>query len=151
MTDGSASAERAQRTRLPADPDALPTDRYGHVLSPAERRRRVRLTAVVAAALGLLALVWVGSSLFAVQVRTQDTGFVVVDEQTVEVSFLVSKPPASRVQCRVRALSPSFAEVGVRDVQVGPSADDTVAVTTRLATSEPATTGLVQRCRLLER
>lgn len=151
MPDSSALTGGAPEGSPSVPDDERLTERYGRVLTPQERRRRVRLAAVVVGAVGLLALVWVGSTVFGVQVRTQDTGFVVVDGQGVDVSFVVSKPPGSTAQCRVRALSPSFAEVGVRDVVVGPHTDDDVRVTTRVATSEPATTGLVQYCRLVDR
>lgn len=138
-------------TQRPVGRDAVPpADRYGPVRTASERRRRRRWAAAGAGGIGLLALLWVGSTAVRVHVEARDTGFVIVDEQTVEVSFVVTKPPDATVLCRVRALSPSFAEVGVVDVPVGPSTGDTVPVTVRLATSEPATTGVVQACRLID-
>lgn len=147
MPDSTAPVGSAREPSVSAA--GPPEDRYGRIRTPAERARRVRLAALVAATLGLLALLWVGSTVFRVQVRAQDTGFAVLDDQAVDVSFVVTKPPGATAECRVRALSPSFAEVGVKDVRIGPSADDAVTVTVRLATSEPATTGVVQTCRLL--
>lgn len=123
-------------------------DRYGRVLAPAQRRRRLVLVAVLTAAIGLVATAWVGAAVLRVPVRTQDAGFHVVDDAAVDVTFVVVKDPGAVARCRVRALSPGFAEVGARDVVVGASAYRSVQVTTRVATSERATTGMVQSCRV---
>lgn len=134
-----------------AGPAALPAGRYGRTLTPEQRRRRILLAALVAAVLGLATTVWVGAAVLRVPVRTQDTGFAVIDDGAVDVTFVVVKDPASAVRCRVRALSPSFAEVGARDVTIGAGPHRSVEVTTRVATSERATTGLVQHCAPVDR
>lgn len=146
MADRPATA----RPSMPPTGSALPTDRYGRAPSPAERRRRVVAAVVVAALVGLAALGWVAQAILGVQVRTQDVGFAVVDDGAVDVTFVVAAAPGSVSECRVRALSPSFAEVGARDVVVGPSRHEAVRVTARVATTERATTGLVQRCRVAQ-
>lgn len=123
---------------------ALLAQRYGG--APRPGRSRVAVVAVVVAAVGLLALAWVGWGIMTVPVRTQDAGFAIVDETAVDVTFVVVRDPDATLVCRVRALSEGFAEVGAVDVTVGPSEDRTVTVTTRVATSAPATTGVVQAC-----
>jgi hypothetical protein len=130
-----------------AEPAAAPAGRYGPAVTPVQRRRRILVTAAVAAVLGIATVVWAGSAVVGVPVRTQDVGFRVVDDGAVDVTFIVVREPGAVVRCRVRALSPSFAEVGARDVTVAATPHRSVEVTTRVATSERATTGLVQRCR----
>lgn len=124
-------------------------ERYGRRRTPLRRRRAVVIGIVATALLGVAVVVWVAVGLARVPVSTQDVGFSVIDETAVDVRFVVMRDPAATVRCRVHALSPSFAEVGVRDVLVGPSRDASVLVTTRVATSERATTGLVQRCSVV--
>ncbi len=124
--------------------DAL-ADRYGRSAGP-RRRRTTILTAVVAGVVGLAAVVWLAAGQLSVPVHTMDVGFSIVDDTAIDVTFDVVKAPETTVVCRVRALSPSFAEIGVRDVVVGPSAERASRVTVRVATSGLATTGLVQRC-----
>jgi hypothetical protein len=136
--------------RVTPDPAGLPADRYGALPTPLQRRRRLRIAVVAAVLLAVLTLVWVGRAVLAVPVRTQDVGFAVVDDSAVDVTFIVGATPGSVVQCRLRALSPSFAEVGVRDVVIGPMAHASVQVTTRVATSERATMGQVQRCERVD-
>ena len=121
-------------------------DRYGPSPSPQQRRRTAVIAAVVAAVLGLGSLIWLGAGVLAVPVRTQDAGFAIVDDGAVDVTFFVNKAPETVVTCRVHALNHAFAEVGARDVRVGASETSSTRVTVRLATSELAATGLVQRC-----
>ncbi len=125
-----------------------PSDRYGRPTTPARRRRAV-VAAVVAAALGLGTVIWSAFGVVTVPVRTQETGFTIIDDAAIELSFVVAKAPSAVAQCRIRALNPSFAEVGARDVLIGASEFGSVQVTARIATSERATTALVQDCRVL--
>ncbi len=131
--------------QAPGGPAPAP-DRYGPIPSPQQRRRKVVIAAVVAAVLGLGSLIWLGAGVLAVPVRTQDAGFAIVDDGAVDVTFFVNRAPGTAVTCRVHALNHAFAEVGARDVRVAASESSSVRVTVRLATSELATTGLVQRC-----
>jgi hypothetical protein len=77
-----------------------------------------------------------------------DVGFYVVSPEEVEVTFDVSMPPETEAVCTVTALSPSFAEVGAIDVEVGPDAARTTRHTVTVATTELATTGVVDHCDL---
>jgi hypothetical protein len=126
-----------------------PSDRYGRTRTPAERRRRAVVAAVVAAALGLGTVIWAAFGVVNVPVRTQEAGFAIIDDATIELTFVVAKAPAAVARCRIRALNPSFAEVGARDVLIGASEFGSVQVTAQIATSERATTALVQECRVV--
>ncbi len=94
-------------------------------------------------------MVWLAIAAFSVPVRTMDRGFEIVNDTAIDVTFVVVKNAGATVTCRVHALNPSFAEVGVKDVLVGPAEDAAVQLTTRVATSELATTGLVQWCEVV--
>lgn len=140
--------EPAPRQRV--DDEESLEERYGPGLDARQRRRRTVAIAVVVAVLGLATVVWLAVGAFSVPVRTMDRGFDIVDETAIDVTFVVVKDAGATVTCRVHALNPSFAEVGVKDVLVGPAEDAAVQVTTRVATSELATTGLVQWCEVVE-
>lgn len=75
-----------------------------------------------------------------------DVGFSVVSVEEVEVTFDVSMPPGTEAVCTVTALSRSFAEVGAVDVEVGADAARTTRHTVTIATTELATTGVVDHC-----
>jgi hypothetical protein len=77
-----------------------------------------------------------------------DVGFSVVSPEEVEVTFDVSMPPGTEAVCTVTALNKSFAEVGAVDVEVGPDAARTTRHTVAIATTELATTGVVDHCDL---
>ena len=132
------------------DDEDLLEDRYGRTPDSRQRRRRTVVIAVVVAALGLATVVWLAIGAFSVPVRTMDRGFDIVDATAIDVTFVVVKDAGATVTCRVHALNPSFAEVGVKDVLVGPAEEAAVQLTTRVATSELATTGLVQWCEVAE-
>ena len=67
------------------------------------------------------------------------------------MTFEVTKPRESTVTCTVTALSESYAQVGVRTVEVGPSDAATRRVTVTVQTTELAVTGTVESCELVER
>jgi predicted hotdog family 3-hydroxylacyl-ACP dehydratase len=77
-----------------------------------------------------------------------DVGFSVVSAEEVDVTFDVSMPPGTEAVCTVTALSKNFAEVGAVDVEVGPDAARTTRHTVTIATTELATTGVVDHCDL---
>jgi hypothetical protein len=140
--------EPAPRQRVDDEEDLA--ERYGRGPDEGQRRRRTVAIAVVVALLGLAAVVWLAFGAFSVPVRTMDRGFDIIDATAIDVTFVVVKDAEATVTCRVHALNPSFAEVGVKDVLVGPAEDSAVQLTTRVATSELATTGLVQWCEVVE-
>lgn len=145
--DGTPHGDGALRRASEAD---LLAERYGKAPGAPQRRRRTVAAAVIAGVLGLAAVVWLGIGRLSVPVEAVDVGFSIVDATAVEVTFDVVKDPEATVVCRVRALNPSFAEIGVRDVQVGPTPERVSRVTARVATTELATTGLVQWCEVTQ-
>lgn len=134
--------ERAQRT-TPDDPSA-----EGDDVRPRPRLSvGARIATIVALTAGVALAAW-----FTV-VDTQrdpvtftDVGFSVQGPEAVDVTFDVSMPPGDEAVCTVTALSPSFAEVGAVDVEI-PAADArTTRHTVTVATTELATTGVVDHC-----
>lgn len=75
-----------------------------------------------------------------------DVGFSVVGPEAVDVTFDVTMPPGTEAVCTVTALSRSFAEVGAVDVEIGPETARTTRHTVSIATTELATTGVVDHC-----
>ena len=75
-----------------------------------------------------------------------DVGFSVESPEEVRVTFDVSMPPGTEAVCTVTALSRNFAEVGAVDVEVGPESGRTTRQTVTIATTELATTGVVDHC-----
>jgi hypothetical protein len=75
-----------------------------------------------------------------------DVGFSVTSAEAVDVTFDVSMPPGTEAACTVTALSKNFAEVGAVDVEVGPDSTRTARHTVTIATTELATTGVVDHC-----
>ena len=75
-----------------------------------------------------------------------DVGFSVTSAEAVEVTFDVSMPPGTEAVCTVTALSKNFAEVGAVDVEVDADAARTTRHTVTIATTELATTGVVDHC-----
>lgn len=147
--DGTGTSPHGGAVRQTSEAGVLAT-RYGQVPSSQQRRRRTVAAAVIVGVLGLAAVVWLGTGRLAVPVEAVDVGFSIVDATAVDVTFDVVKDPEATVVCRVRALNPSFAEIGVRDVLVGPTPERVSRVTARVATTELATTGLVQWCEVTE-
>lgn len=122
-----------------------PAGRYGRAAGPV--RRRLTIIAVALASALVLALgAWYTWGIFADPVQWQDVGFHVNDDRSVDVTFEVTKAQSATVTCRVRALSQSYGEVGVSDVEVGPADTRTLRVTVHVVTSELAVTGTVDRC-----
>ncbi len=126
-------------------PPPVPTGRYGPERTPARRRAAVLGVAVLAAA-GIALVLWLGLRAAGTPVRWNDVGFAVDGPTAVELTFEVITDPGTSVDCRVHALSESYAEVGVRTVQVGPAQARTQRVTVTIPTAELAVTALVERC-----
>jgi Domain of unknown function (DUF4307) len=72
----------------------------------------------------------------------------VVDDRTVDVTYLVSRPTGREVTCMISALDSSFATVGLIEVRVAASGESSVKQTTRVRTTTRAVTGVVQSCAI---
>jgi len=122
-----------------------PPGRYGPSPTAATHRRR-RLGLIVVAAVGLAIAVWIALNVAGQPVSWKDVGFHVQGPAAIEVTFEVTKPSDATVECHVKALSESYAEVGVRTVTVGPSDAASQRVTATVQTTELAVSGTVDRC-----
>jgi len=126
-----------------------PAGRYGPEPT-ARSARRGRIGIVVAAVVGIAVVVWIGLAMAGQPVSYKDVGYHVDGSRSVDVTFEVTKPKESTVTCTVTALSESYAEVGVRTVEVGPADSATRRVTVPVQTTELAVTGIVESCELVE-
>jgi hypothetical protein len=126
-----------------------PAGRYGPEPT-ARSARRGRLGLVVAGVLGVALVIWIGLNLAGQPVSWKDVGFSVEGPRAIDVTFEVTKAKEATVTCTVTALSESYAEVGVRKVDVGPADTATRRVTVTVQTTELAVSGTVERCDLVE-
>lgn len=122
--------------------------RYGRTPS---RRRRGRITAIVAgAAFVVAAVAWgvwtgVGGTTTALDVTT--TGITVSTDQETDVQWLVTGRSGTRLVCAIEATDESGAVVGLAEVVV--PADGRINRTgeTRVRTVRRASNGLIESCR----
>lgn len=80
-------------------------------------------------------------------VQYQDLSFR-TSQWSTEIDFEVTKPAASTAICELQALNNQFAIVGFRTVELGPTETSTNRYSVALNTTQLATTGLVESCRL---
>lgn len=122
-----------------------PAGRYGpEPTSRSTTLRRVGLGALVLVAIVVLA--WVGIGVVREPVQWKDVGFRVDGPTSTQVTFDVTKDRDATVTCQVQALSESYAQVGVRSVEVGPADTATQRVTVTVQTAELAVSGVVAGC-----
>lgn len=128
-------------------PARPPAGRYGPEPTGRTRlARRLGLAALVLAALAVLT--WVGIGTLRDPVQWRDVGYHVDGATAIDVTFDVTKDPGVTATCRVEALSTSYAQVGVADVEVAAGTTRTRRVTVTIPTSETAVTGTVRSCRV---
>jgi hypothetical protein len=70
----------------------------------------------------------------------------VIDDRTVDVTYLISGPAGRPVTCVVTAMDRGFATVGLVEVHIPGSDASTVERTTRVRTTARAVTGVVKSC-----
>lgn len=141
------SRPEPRRADLPGDDD--PWDESDDV----RPRPKLSVGARVAVGAALAAGVAIAAWFTIVDTRRDpvtftDVGFSVTSAEEVDVTFDVSMPPGTEAVCTVTALSRNFAEVGAVDVEVGPDEAATTRHTVTIATTELATTGVVDHCDL---
>jgi len=125
-----------------------PAGRYGPEPS-ARRRLAARVGTGLLALLAVVTAVWIGLGNAAAPVTWDDVGYTVRGPERVDVTFRVTKDPDATARCTVTALSQSYAEVGVVQVDVGPADGRTVERTVEVGTQELAVTGVVDRCEVV--
>ena len=81
-------------------------------------------------------------------IESTDVGFRVLDSRQVELDFEVIKPAESTALCKVEALNEQFAQVGYKELTIGPQESSKVRLTVSINTTEMATTALVDECTL---
>ena len=115
-----------------------PADRYGH--RPADglgRGAKAAIAAALAVAVALAA--WFALTQHRADPVTADVvSFRVLDAEQVEIDFQVSMPPGTTAVCRLTALSSTFAQVGVKEVPVGPAETGSARYATTVRTSQLA-------------
>ncbi|MDA4895591.1 MULTISPECIES: DUF4307 domain-containing protein [Microbacterium] len=117
-------------------------ERYG-------RTRRGRLPWIIGGALAAIVIVvagWITVRSTADQVDVTGTGFEVLDEHAVTVSFQITAPRDRDVHCIVEAQDEEFGIVGWRVLDYPASAEHSRAFTEKVPTVGLATTGLVNTC-----
>lgn len=138
----------AENDAMPHEvPEHLRTSRYGE-------RRGGRLTTrhviVLVSAIGAVVLGMIAWGMFQPKATYTDLGYAIAEDgRSATVRFEVIKPPESTAICEIQALNTGFAQVGLREVTVGPHHENRVRLSEEIATSELATTAVVKSCRLV--
>jgi hypothetical protein len=128
--------------------DLLAT-RYGHTPQAAKRSRAIGVVAALCFAAVLGAWLWWGGVLEQPsQLQARDIGHLVVNDQTVVVTYEITTPPGTAVSCAVQALNASYGIVGWKVLGIEPSSVWTRTFEETLRTSEKAVTGLLYECWL---
>ncbi|MCR2812165.1 DUF4307 domain-containing protein [Microbacterium sp. zg.Y1090] len=120
-------------------------ERYGRRTS----RRLTRVWWIVVGAVAVVATVALGWSTVATSLAAIDvdaTGYAVVDDRTVTVTFQIVAPTDSTVACALEAQDEEHGVVGWRVVELPLEGGQMRAFTETIPTLAPATTGLVNSC-----
>ena len=116
----------------------------------ADSRPRLSARAWWGVGAGLAVLIalasWWGWTIAHQAVRWQDVGFDIVSPTEARVTYDVFLYSDTPVTCHLRALNTRFAEVGVATQHVDPAAGNAQRFTATFATTEEATTALVNYC-----
>ena len=131
----------------PGGDPAVMAARYGGSRSG---RRGLVVAGVVAALLVAGGLGIQASNLTKPAVVAENLGFTVQDAGSTTVRFNLRAEPGSAVSCTVVALNESFTEVGFREVEIGPVDEEITSHQVEVATTELATTGSVEQCRIVD-
>lgn len=134
----------------PADPRAdggALAARYGR--TPGTRRRAKALAIAAAAAIvvvfGAWAL-WAGPGQDDHGLDNDVIGYQVLSDHSTVVHSTVSVDPGTRASCAVQALDKSYTIVGWKVVTLPVSSERTRSVSTEVATTTRAVTGLIHSC-----
>jgi ABC-type glycerol-3-phosphate transport system substrate-binding protein len=119
-------------------------DRYGRRSTRRGKRFWTIFTAVgVAIAVAIAAWFAFGSG---TTTEASTTGFALVDEHTVTVSFQVSAPAGESIACVLEAQDEEHGVVGWKVVEYPASDDHSQAFQETIPVTAPATTGFVNNC-----
>lgn len=109
---------------------------------------RGRTTAIILGTLAIvLAVVYIAWSVWSVPtIRGKDVGFKIVSSEVTELTFDIAKPEDLTVTCTLNALNQSYAQVGTRDVVIGPANKFEQRFTVEIRTTELPVSATVERC-----
>jgi hypothetical protein len=113
---------------------------------PAPGTAKWWVTATIGILLGCAMAVWFGLASTVGKPSWTNLSYRVIDDTTVDVTYLVSRPIGRDVTCVIRAMDRSFGTVGMITVQIPASDTSSVRRTTRVRTTTRAVTGVVRSC-----
>lgn len=136
MTTAPPTSDDAIRAKL--------NDRYGRRRARAPRWVVILGIVVAVAIIGWFGWMTVANSLESVDADA--TGFTVVDDRTVSLSFQITAPLDREVACILEAQDEEHGIVGWRVLVIPPSSEHTRAFAETIPTTAAATTGLINSC-----
>ena len=113
---------------------------------PAPGTARWWVLGTIGILLGCAVAVWFGLASTLGKPSWTILSYHVVDDRTVDVTYLVSRPIGRDVTCVIRAMDQGFATVGLLEVDIPRSGSQSVKRTTRVHTTTRAVTGVVKSC-----
>lgn len=117
-------------------------DRYGRTRG----RKGPWIAGIAVAVVLVVAFGWMTVSQSMSSVDSDDLGFDLVDEHSVDVRFQVTGVQGKDVVCIVEALDEEFGVVGWKLVDIAAGDSHSQAVSATVPTVSAATTGLVNTC-----
>jgi Domain of unknown function (DUF4307) len=116
---------------------------------PAPGTAKWWVISAVGISLGSIMAGWWGWSATADSPSGQTMGYRVLDDRTVDVTYVVNNLPIGRdVICVIHALDKGFGTVGTLEVHIPGSQTSSVQRTSRVRTTTRAVTGVVKSCSL---
>jgi hypothetical protein len=115
---------------------------------PAQGTAKWWVVATIGILLGCAMAVWWGLASTVGKPSWTVMGYHVIDDRTVDVTYLVSRPTGRDVTCVITAIDQTFATVGSIEVYVPGSDASSVRRTTRVRTTSRAVTGVVKSCAI---
>lgn len=141
--------DAAPRAEVSSPAPATIDDRYGR-----SRQRGIdtRIGWALAGAAVLAGLIFLafGGWQETSRVEYRDLAYSVEGQREVRVDFEVTAPAGAPVACTIEALSPSYATVGWKVIELEPSDTRTRRFSETLVTTYEATTGVVRSCWIVE-
>jgi len=113
---------------------------------PAPGHARAWVLGTIGILLGCAFAIWFGLASTLGKPSWTNLGYHVIDDRTVDVTYLVSRPIGRDVTCVIRAMDQGFGTVGLLEVAIPSSESRSVKLTTRVHTTTRAVTGLVRSC-----
>ncbi|MBK0331167.1 DUF4307 domain-containing protein [Brachybacterium sp. MASK1Z-5] len=118
--------------------------RYGGPLVP---RRTARVLFVIGAVVFLAVLAFVGYRFADQPVTAKDVGYDHVDDDTISLTFQLTRSPSVDATCTVQALNAGRAQVGFREVEIPGGPERQVVRTVDIDTQGEAVSAEVISCQ----